>query len=52
MRSLVEQHIKRDAKFSEALRLGGIDTILSGDRGTGKAILRDDIKAKVIRSPH
>jgi DNA-binding phage protein len=44
---LVEHHVKRDPKFAEALLVEGIDAMLSGDVDTGKAILRDYIKATV-----
>ena len=39
--------VQRDRKFRNALLKEGIETLLSGDVGTGKAILRDDIKASV-----
>jgi hypothetical protein len=38
---LVQEHVKRDAKFAEALLREGIDATLSGDVDTGKTILRD-----------
>jgi DNA-binding phage protein len=44
---LVEKHIARDAAFAEALLREGIDLMLAGDVDTGKAILRDYIKATV-----
>jgi hypothetical protein len=44
---LVEHHVKGDAKFAEALLREGIDAMLSGDLDTGKAIMRDYIKATV-----
>ena len=37
----------RDKKFAEALLCEGIDAMLSGDLDTGKAIIRDYIKATV-----
>ena len=46
-RDLVEQHIKGDKKFAEALLREGIDAMLSGDLDTGKIIMRDYIKATV-----
>jgi putative addiction module killer protein len=44
---LVQQHVKRDRKFAEALLREGVDALLSGDVDTGKTILRDYIKATV-----
>ena len=44
---LVEHHVKGDKKFAEALLREGIDAMLSGDLDTGKAIMRDYIKATV-----
>jgi hypothetical protein len=44
---LVEQHVKGDKKFAEALLREGIDAMLSGDLDTGKTIMRDYIKATV-----
>ena len=44
---LVQARVKRDRKFAEALLREGIDAMLSGDVDTGKAILRDYIKATV-----
>ena len=46
-KDLVEHHIKSDTKFGEALLREGIDAMLSGDLDTGKAIMRDYIKATV-----
>jgi DNA-binding phage protein len=46
-RDLVEQQIKSDKKFAEALLREGIDAMLSGDLDTGKTIIRDYIKATV-----
>jgi hypothetical protein len=46
-RDLVQQNVKRDKKFAEALLREGIDAMLSGDVDTGKTILRDYIKATV-----
>src|SRR5256884_7895228 len=42
---LVQQHVKRDTKFAQALLREGVDAMLSGDVETGKTILRDYIKA-------
>ena len=50
--SLVRQHVKGDAKFADALRREALDAIASGDLTTGKTILRDYIKATIVRSPH
>jgi DNA-binding phage protein len=46
-KELVQQHVKADKKFAEALLREGVDAMLSGDVDTGKAILRDYIKATV-----
>jgi DNA-binding phage protein len=46
-RRLVEQHVKTDPKFAQALLVEGIDAMLSGDVDTGKILLRDYIKATV-----
>ena len=46
-KGLVQQHIKADKKFAQALLREGIDALLSGDVETGKALLRDTIKATV-----
>jgi DNA-binding phage protein len=46
-KDLVQQHIKADKKFAQALLREGIDALLSGDVETGKALLRDTIKATV-----
>jgi hypothetical protein len=46
-KELVERHVKHDSKFAEALLREGIDAMLSGDLDTGKAIMRDYIKATV-----
>ena len=47
LKDLVERHVKNDSKFAEALLREGIDAMLSGDLDTGKAIIRDYIKATV-----
>jgi putative addiction module killer protein len=44
---LVQQHVKGDKKFAEALLREGVDALLSGDVESGKTILRDYIKATV-----
>jgi DNA-binding phage protein len=46
-KELVERHIGTDPAFAEALLLEGIEAMLSGDLETGKAILRDYIKATI-----
>ena len=46
-KELVQEHVKREKKFAEALLREGIDAMLSGDVDTGKIILRDYIKATV-----
>jgi hypothetical protein len=44
---VVQRRVTTDADFGEALLCEGIDTMLTGDVETGKAILRDYIKATV-----
>lgn len=46
-KDLVQGRVKADKKFAEALLREGIDALLSGDVDTGKAVLRDYIKATV-----
>ena len=46
-RELVQKRVASEPAFGEALLREGIDTMLSGDVDTGKAILRDYIKATV-----
>src|SRR6202140_1081976 len=46
-KELVEHHVKGDRKFAEALLREGIDAMLSGTPDTGKASMRDYIKAPV-----
>src|SRR3954464_5478000 len=46
-KELVQARVKTDKKFAEALLREGVDAMLSGDVDTGKAILRDYIKATV-----
>src|SRR6202171_5982702 len=42
---LVQKHVADDPAFAEALLREGIEAMLGGDVDTGKAILRDYIKA-------
>jgi DNA-binding phage protein len=44
---LVQRHVAADPAFAEALLREGVDTMLAGDIDTGKAILRDYIKATI-----
>ena len=44
---LVQQHVKSDKKFAEALLREGVDALISGDVESGKTLLRDYIKATV-----
>jgi hypothetical protein len=44
-RKLVQRQVASDPAYGEALLREGIDTMLTGDIDTGKAILRDYIKA-------
>lgn len=46
-KDLVQNRVARDPDFAAALLCEGIDTMLTGDVDTGKAILRDYIKATV-----
>src|ERR1700760_4255617 len=46
-KELVQKRVARDPAFGSALLREGIDTMLSGDVDTGKAILRDYIKATI-----
>ena len=46
-KELVQSRVARDPDFAAALLREGIDTMLTGDMDTGKAILRDYIKATV-----
>jgi DNA-binding phage protein len=46
-KELVQGRVKADKKFAEALLREGVDAMLSGDVDTGKALLRDYIKATV-----
>ena len=44
---LVQQNVKGDKKFAEALLREGVDALISGDVESGKTLLRDYIKATV-----
>ena len=44
---LVQTRVAHDPEFAAALLREGIDTMLTGDVDSGKAILRDYIKATV-----
>src|SRR6201992_4440012 len=46
-KNLVQRRVAGDAAFAEALLREGDDAMLTGDVDTGKAILRDYIKATV-----
>jgi hypothetical protein len=46
-KDLVQSRVARDPDFAAALLREGIDTMLTGDVDTGRAILRDYIKATV-----
>ena len=46
-KELVQKRVGEDPAFGAALLREGIDTMLAGDIDTGKAILRDYIKATV-----
>ena len=46
-KELVQQHVAADPDFAEGLLREGINLMLAGDVDTGKAILRDYIKATV-----
>ena len=46
-KDLVQSRVARDPDFAAALLREGIDAMLTGDVDTGKAILRDYIKATV-----
>ena len=46
-KDLVQSRVARDPEFAAALLREGIDIMLAGDVDTGKAILRDYIKATV-----
>ena len=46
-RTMVETRLARDPGFREALLRESVETMLSGDMETGKAVLRDYIKATI-----
>jgi hypothetical protein len=46
---LVQQNVKRDATFAQALLREGIDAMLSGDLDTGRAVVRDYFEATSTR---
>jgi hypothetical protein len=46
-KELMQKGVARDPAFADALLRQGIDAMLAGDVDTGKAILRDYIKATV-----
>jgi hypothetical protein len=46
-RKLVQKHVAQDPAFAETLLREGIDLMLAGEVDTGKAVLRDYIKATV-----
>jgi DNA-binding phage protein len=46
-KELVQRHVVDDPAFGEALLREGIDMMLAGDLDTGKALLRDYIKATI-----
>ena len=46
-KELVQEHVAKDPTFAEALLREGVESLLSGDVDTGKAILRDYIKATI-----
>jgi DNA-binding phage protein len=43
----VQRHVAADPAYGGALLREGVDTMLAGDIDTGKAILRDYIKATI-----
>ena len=46
-KELVQRRVAKDPEFALALLREGVDTMLAGDVDTGKAVLRDYIKATV-----
>jgi DNA-binding phage protein len=46
-KALVQSRVARDTAFAAALRHESVDTTLAGDVDTGKAALRDIIKATI-----
>lgn len=43
----VQDRVRRDPAFRDALLRQGVETLLAGDAATGKSILRDYIKSTV-----
>lgn len=43
----IKARVQRDPAFRESLLKEGIDCLLSGDTETGKAVLRDYVKATI-----
>jgi len=46
-KTMVEARLARDPGFREALLRESVETMLAGDMETGKAVLRDYIKATI-----
>jgi hypothetical protein len=46
-KELVQKHVAEDPAFGESLLREGVDLMLAGEVETGKAILRDYIKATI-----
>jgi DNA-binding phage protein len=46
-KELVKSRVERDPKFRTALLKEAVETMLSGDLATGKAVLRDYINATI-----
>jgi DNA-binding phage protein len=46
-KATVEERLSRDPGFREALLRESVESMLSGDMETGKAVLRDYIKATI-----
>ena len=46
-KEMVKARVERDPKFRDALLKEAIDSMLSGDVATGKAVLRDYINATI-----
>ncbi len=46
-KDLVQRHVAADPAFAEALLREGVDIMLAGDIDTGRAVLRDYIKATI-----
>ena len=44
-KGLVQKRVEQDPLFAAAVLREGVDTLLAGDVGTGKAILRDYFEA-------